>query len=337
MRRAVALVAILVAASTSASTCDNQDLSGRFVLRLDPGQQAVVRAFSQPYIGRLTLDFGLTNTGEQDAVFDISVQAQTSGDEDAQACDNGVRTRPRELQAAVLGDDGFAVAPDDVETLRDEDRSHLVLLPADDDAGLIDVRMRTTSSYRLYVSAPAEAVELIDTDGDPIEVVSLGAPECDLFDTVIEYEVTDGTYALRVYQDGLTVLLAESCSSVRTVPRTCPGAVSGVHARDPIPLEPGAFVSGRIESTSLGVGNQAVVALECAASTPGCAGEMELFFLVQQLECRRDTDCNNVEACTEDGYCRRVRARGCSASTRLGSSSPTWVLGLMVILARRRR
>lgn len=336
MRRRVELaVLVVLSVLAGASTCDNQDLSGRFAIDVAAGEGSAVGAYEQSYIGRLTLDFGLRNTGSASGDFRISVQAQTSGAQDEDACEDGVRTTPRLLDAGALSDDGFAAAGADVPILRNQNRSHFITLPSGEDAGVIRVRFRETSTYRLYVSGPPESVQLYNADGTDVDPSNEeDAPSCDLFESVIEYDLTDGTYGLRLFEDGLTVLLEEACSSVRTVPRTCPGAVSDVYTRDTIRLDADGFVSGRIASTVLGVGDRAVVSLECDAATPDCAAELEFFFLVQQLECRIDSDCSAVEACTEDGYCRRVRDRGCVvAGVGARSGVPDWLVAGVVLLA----
>lgn len=334
MNRAAACLTAALALACVASTCDTEDLSGRFVVTLGAGQQRVVQAYSQPYIGRLALDYGLTNTGESPAIYLVSAQSQTSGAQDARACDNGISSTPRAISATA-----WDLEPDaatQVPTVRDENRAHFVSIP-DAGAGRVNVRFRRTSTYRVFVSGDPAAVALFSPDGNPVEPVAvITAGSCELFAAALEFEVTDGTYALRIDEDELVLLVEQACTSVRTVPRACPGTASDLFEETPIRLEPGGFVSGRISTAELGIGNRAVVGIECSSEGDDCAAELEMFFAVEQLECRRDTDCATTEACTEDGYCRRVRDRGCSSATGRGPMPALALAGCCALLRRRR-
>lgn len=326
-----ALVWILTAALLSGSTCDNQDLSGRFVLDLTTSDAEALHAYRQPYIGRLTMDFGLRNTGDTISEFDVRVQAQTTGDSTATACDNATNTGARVLQANS-GDPQGSLDAEAISTLTAFDRAHFLTFPSNADWGYVAVRVRTTSDYRLY-SSSAELI-LVREDGRVLTPDTSQTLECDVLAVVHEFTLTDGTYYLGIPDDGGTVLVEENCEQVRTVPRTCPGASSVPFTRRKIELAPGGFVSGRINSEELGIGDQAVVSLSCADGAV-CAGELELFFLVQQLECRVASDCTGGRSCTEDGYCRQVGEGGCTASRDV--PAPALALAVCLWLVRRRR
>lgn len=323
---------VMFGAIVSGSTCDNQDLSGRFVLDLSAAEVEAVHAYRQPYIGRLTIDFGLRNTSDSPSEYDIRVQAQTTGDGTASACGSATNATPR-IVAAVPGDAEGNVDANGITTLTTFDRAHFLTFPSDADWGFVAVRIRRTSSYRFYTSS--SALVLIRDDGRGIAADASHTIDCDVLGAVHDFTLTDGTYLLGVPEDGASVLVEERCEEIRTVPRTCPGATSVPFTRRTIELAPGGFVSGRINSEELGIGDQAVVALTCAGGAE-CAGELELFFLVQQLECRVAEDCTGARSCTEDGYCREVGEGGCAAAPAQ-TPSPIGLLALTALLARRRR
>jgi hypothetical protein len=317
----------------SGSTCDNQDLSGRFLIALAAGETDAINAYRQPYIGRLTVDFGLTNVGETEGTFEIRVQAQTTGDSAATACENATQNSARVLQTTEGTQDSVDVSNGVAATLTTFDRAHFLEFPSGADWAYVGLRIRTTSVYRIYTSAAQ--LSLLRDDGELLAPDSTTAVECELFTTVHQFTLSDGTYYVGVNEDGAAVLVEEDCGQVRVVPRSCPGANSDAFARETVSLAPGGFVSGRIDSTELGIGDQAVVALSCGSAAV-CAGELETFFLVEQLECRTSSDCRGTETCTSEGYCRRAAAGSCSQSTRTPPVGLT-LCALSLVLTRRRR
>lgn len=319
--------AFAVLCGLAAAGCDNQDIAGPETLVLAAGDEAVTRAFEHPYLGRLAIDYGLTN-GPAQGVFDIRVQAQTSGALDELACEEGVTSAARTLTAVS--------ADASADTLRDRDRAHFIDVPAAlTGGGFIDVRIPTTSTWRIFTSEAAEQLALASSDGTTIAPEqSLQVSECSLFSTMLEYSLTDGTYALQVITDGAVVLLEEACESTRTVAATCPGGARDLFETDPIGLDADGFISGRIHSYELGIGDRSVVEISCNALTPNCSGELEIFFVAETLECRTDLDCSNAEVCQSEGYCQRVRT-GCATSAPQ-SPAPAWLAAAALALLRRR-
>lgn len=323
----------VLGALLSASTCDNQDLSGRFLIQLETGESEALRAYRQPYIGRLTLDFGLTNSGDTETTFEIRVQAQTTGDSAATACENATQNSARILQTTEGEQASVDVSNGVAATLTNFDRAHFLEFPSGAEWAYVGLRIRTTSVYRFYTSS-AE-LGLLRDDGELLVPDSTGAVDCELFSLVHEFTLTDGTYYVGVNEDGAAVLVEEDCEQVRVVPRSCPGANSEPFIRESVALAPGGFVSGRIDSTELGIGDQALVSLSCGTATD-CVGELETFFLVEQLECRTNPDCRGTETCTTDGYCRRVESGGCSQGhPALPSGSALFLLGILALRRRR--
>lgn len=319
--------ALFVALCGLGSTCDDADISGRQTLTLTAGETAI-EGFQQPYVGRLALDFGLRNTGDSVGVYDLTVQAQTSGQIDEAACEDGVSSEPRVVQA----DPNI----DDAPVVRDTDRAHFINLDDGADDAFVSLRIVTTGTWRLYLSQ-RDSVALFAQDGTEVSAdAQRDTTSCSLFEEVLDFALTDGTYALRVDADGTTLLLQEACEDVRTVDATCPGANEDAFAHEAIGLEAGSFISGRIHETELGIGDRAIVGLSCNPITPDCEAELELFFVTRQLECRTDLDCANIESCQSDGYCLRTRDRGCQQAGPLGGA---WLLSLLGPLAwwRRRR
>lgn len=323
----------VMAALLTGSTCDNQDLSGRFLIQLDAGESEAISAYRQPYIGRLTMDFGLINVGETEGTFEIRVQAQTTGDSAATACENATQNAVRILQTTEGQRDAVDTSSGVAATVTTFDRAHFLEFPAGAEWAYVGVRIRTTSVYRVYTSA-AE-LSLLRDDGEVLVPDSTATVECELFTTVHEFTLSDGTYYVGANEDGATILVEEECGQVRVVPRSCPGANSESFVRETVSLAPGGFVSGRVDSTELGIGDQAVVELSCGSAV-SCAGELETFFLVEQLECRTSTDCRGTETCTSEGYCRRISDSSCAQSNgRVPMELPLLLCGLA--FTRRRR
>ncbi len=338
-RVARTLVLLATALATIAATCDNQDLSGSFVMQVDDRASREVRAFRQPYIGRITLDFGLTNTSADAATFDITVQAQTTGEIDGDSCD--VARHGRALLLTAVADDQGAPADDEATDIgRSLDRLYEVSNPTDD--GWVEFRIRRPSTYRVY-TGPDTNVRLFSDGLSEIDPIAWepDLASCSELSAAAVFELDDGTYPLRISTNGArgTFLVEEACTSVRTVPRTCPGTAASIEVRDPITLDADGFVSGRVSANQLGIGDQAVIGLECAESSPGCSADLQMFFLVEQLECRTDNDCSNVSECSEDAYCLRVADRGCATAGGAPVEGPVWPLGvaLLTLAARRRR
>ena len=296
-----------------------------------------IRAFRQPYIGRLILDFGLLNPGATTASYELSAQAQTTGAVDAAACESATNVL-RELDA-VLDRDSEPIA-----TLRTLNQLHAITLPERPTGGFggeLDLRIRGSGTYRIYQDS-TDAQIAVTSDGVALPAAEATAEHttCEPLASSTSYVLAEGTYELAIDATASVVrlLIEETCASTRTVPATCPGAAGDLFVRDTMTLPPGGFISGRINSLDLGVGDQAVVALRCL-EPEACEGALELFFLVQQLECRTDNDCRAREACSSDAYCVDVGDTGCASVGRRHappSAGPLCLLALAVSATRRR-
>lgn len=320
-------MAALLATLGLGGTCDNQDISGQFALQVEE-TSAALQSYEQPYVGRMSLDFGLRNTSSADASFAISVQAQTSGEPDADACEEAASLPRERVLAAVDGEDQL-VEGESAEVLRVRNRLQRFEVP-DAGRGAFDLRIISESTYRLYFDDPDVQVRVFQGD-DPIEptATDVELTSCSAtLATAQSFVLVEGTFRVVVEttQASVQVFVEEACAATRTVPRTCPGAASEVFVRDALELDAGGFLSGRIDSLDLGIGDRAVVSLECEG--PGCAGEMELFFLVEQLECRSNNDCRGSDTCSTDGYC--VDSGGACAQ---GGTSPPAALIVALLLA----
>jgi uncharacterized protein (TIGR03382 family) len=317
----LALVSLLI---FTASTCDNQDFSERFVLELGPDATSQTAGYQQPYIGRITLDFGLLNTGDTATTYSLVAQAQTTGATEADACESIVGNQ-RLIRASE--------AAEDAPVLRVSERGYAVQLD-ENGTGYVDIRIPSASTYRVYSDVP-DAMLTLTVDGTEIEpelrVATL--EECLEILRVDQWALNDGTATLLIDAGAevrlITLYLEEECGALRTVPRTCAGAAADPTTLDEITLSPGGFVSGRMNSASLGVGDQAVVNISCEP-VETCAGELEMFFLIEQLECRTDSDCRQEDACSSDAYCLSSGGSGCAAS---GSGGGFGALGGLVVFS----
>lgn len=329
--RASLLLCIALAPMVSASTCDDVDLSGRYAMSLEAGEGSAMGAWRQPFVGRLAVDYGLTNVGETDATYMIEAQVQTSGASTDAACDALERSSTVEIELAPVSQDNPLVPADGaaLALLRDPGTTWATAVP-DGNVGFAELRVRQAGTWAF--SFDRADVDLTVLTGERTVVVpsllAVGADGCSVLGVRQEVPLDEGTYRLRIETPepaSLRMHIDETCATRRTVPRTCPGATSDIVSRQPPPtLSAGAFSSGRLATGELGIGDEVVVQLSCA-SPADCAGELELFFVVEQLACRTDNDCTNVETCSTDGYCLRSAASGCAAG---GGSAAWWWLPL---------
>ncbi len=333
---------MVLAPMVSASTCDDVDLSGRYVLSLASGEGSAIGAWRQPFVGRLAVDYGLSNVGQSDATFMIEAQVQTSGASTDAACDALTRASSVEIELAPASADDPLVpdASAALVLLRDPGTTWETSVPAGN-VGFVELRVRQAGTWAF--SFDRDDVDLTVLTGERTVVVpsllAVGADGCDTLGVRQEVPLDEGTYRLRLETPQPATVrmhIDETCATRRTVPRTCPGAASDVVSRQPPPtLSAGSFSSGRLSTGELGIGDEVVVQLSCAMPAD-CAGELELFFVVEQLACRTDNDCTNVETCSTDGYCLRSAASGCSAG---GPSGAWWwpLLSLLWLSRARRR
>jgi hypothetical protein len=334
---ATAATSALVAAALLTVSCRPVELSDRIIVRLDGGASEVIDGFGQDSVGRLALDFGLTNEGVNTASYTLSAQAQTDGDPDAVACDNARRTDPILLEAAAGDGTGLDDATAPVPTLRTLDRAHEIQSPAGDVSGVVNLRIRDSGQYRVFRDS-ADGAVVLATLG--FAVIAPDAAEsgstCDVLDTVAVYTLTEGTYRLITTGPDALILVEEACASVRDVPGTCPGATGDVVERAIPDVPPGGAVPGRLNADQLGIGNQLVVRLRCEPVSAPCAAELEMYLATEQLDCRLDADCRAREACSLEGYCLDRASGGCSAAPSRNRSVVLMLFVLSGLLLRRR-
>lgn len=320
-----------------ASNCDNQDVSALFEVRLTSDSPTVTEVFAQPYVGRIALDYGVVNDGVTDATITLRAQMQTDGNADAAVCEAFERQTPLSLEASPPEDGD---APQFPSRWRDQDQVYIVTLPEADEAfeGYLEFVISDTGTYRFYSDSGSASLSILTTEGAELSPVSGDGTleSCEGVGQVTTYALNTGTYAVRVESDISPVALyvEEACDSQRTVPRTCPGSVSQITAvSEPVNVAPGGKVAGRVGFDELGIGDITVVELTC--SSPECDVRVELFFVIEQLDCRSTRDCRNSESCSEEGYCLRT-AGGCAAARGARSATMAALL-LGLILLRRRR
>ena len=340
MKRAAVLasVALLVALGLG-GTCDNQDISGQFFLGLDGSSARVVQAYEQPYVGRVSIDYGLTNTGATDATYELAVQAQTSGATDAPACEQSTKL-PRERSLAAVDAELALVDGAQPELLRARDRLQRFTVPTGG-RGAFAVRVLNESAYRIYLG-DADAELIVLQGEDRVDPVGAGVDLSSCPQTLAqfaEFVLVEGTFLVVADTDQATldVYIEEACTATRTVPRTCPGTASDVYSTGPLEVPAGGFLSGRIDSLGLGIGDLSVVEFACGSAD--CEGDVELFYVIEQLECRSSSDCRGSGSCSELGYCLSSSS-GCSAggARRAGQSTiPALLLLVALVLCRGRR
>lgn len=336
-RSSIALIASAVTAAFGlGGNCDALDYSRPWVLLVHgEAGTAAVRTFEQPEIGRLALDWSVTNTGATDAVFTLDAQGQTSGSADDEACAlfDG---EPTVLVAADASDP----ESDAIPLVRDAERFYRIELGAVDGAfaGAANLRAPTSTIYEIRLDR--DAVDLVITTDSGLRVVpdrvEVGQGACAEVQTRITIRLDAGVYRMTLAgtADRVGIVVNEACTEQRTVPRTCPGEASDVVRVDTGILAPGQSVTGRVGTPQLGVGDRVAVLLDCSAATPRCVGESEIFLVTEYLECRSTVDCAGNELCSEDGYCVRQPPVGCESG---GSVSLAALVALSALGTRRRR
>jgi hypothetical protein len=335
LRRAFrALSVFTLAALGFGGSCDALDYSLPYVVTVDRDAAStppVVRLFEQPEIGRLALDWSVTNTGVTDSVFVLDVQAQTAGSPDDEACEI-LDGEPSELIAGAAAD----AESGEVPFVRDLDRFYRIELASSGAAfdGAVNLRAPSDTVYVLRFDRSSVDISLTTESGLPVvpDLVEVGDGACDAVQTRVTVRLDSGVYRLVITSDSERVGLVatEACTEQRTVSRTCPGEASAIERVDTGLLAPGASITGRVPTSVLGVGDRVAVLLDCSSATPSCKGEGELFVVTEYLECRSTIDCAGNESCSTDGYCVRQPPEGCAS---VGPST----FGLLALLAARRR
>ncbi|MCB9519369.1 MAG: hypothetical protein H6700_05840 [Myxococcales bacterium] len=324
----------VIAALALHATCDTQDLSGELILELASGDEAVVRGLEQDGVGRVAIDYGLVNTGDEVGIFDVTAQAQTSGVAELAACEELAAGDPRPLTAAGVSSSGIAEGQS-IPTLRTLDRAHVVGVSTEFDAAAIDLRIRSAGTYRLYSTQRLE-FSLVDADGEAQTLTTGASAGCALAASLSTFTVNDGTFRLSWPAEATTLLLEADCADVRNVPRTCPGTFGPEISVGSQVLLPGEVVSGRINASELGVGDRVVVALACSPLSPDCAGRLSTYLVVEPLDCQADSDCRASESCDDGGYCLTTASGGCAAAPIGGPGGAFAALGVALVVARRR-
>jgi hypothetical protein len=322
--------------------CEGDDLSGLETLTLPSTDTdgSVIAAWSQPYVGRLTVDYGLTNRSAAPTGFTLRAQASTSGDPDDEACERLEREAGR-IVAAISDDGDDTTTPEPTAPLtvvRDFADVIAVELPGDRQAGWIGLRVPADGEFILRSDVVVDLTIRADDGTEILPLASASTPTCSAVATEQRWNLEATTWRLRIETTDprpVRLWIEQACPDLRTVPATCPGAASPI-VEEPLPdsIVDGGFISGRIHDADLGIGDRVVIELACA-DTPGCAADLELFFVVTPLDCRTDNDCANAEACTEDAWCIR-ESNGCATA---GAHSPSlWpLIGGAACLTRRRR
>lgn len=338
-RRRFAALFVLGWVVLALAACDGEDLSGLETLTLEAGDDdGVVQAtWSQPYVGRLAVDYGLTNRSGDATAFRLRAQATTSGDPDDTACERLEREAGRDI-SAVPDAVGDTTAPDpdaSLTVVREFDDVVSVSLPEGAEAGWIALRIPADGEFIVRADAAVTMTVRADDGTEILPLSSTGASTCAFVATERSWDLESTTWRLRIESpDAPTVRLwiEQACPDVRTVPGTCPGAAAPI-VDEPLPdaLAADGFISGRIHGTNLGIGDRVTVELSCA-DDPGCAGDLELFFVVTPLECRTDNDCTNAETCTSEAYCVRA-SRGCAAAASNPAASPPVAPAALLALA----
>lgn len=339
---AIALV-VACAAAISQTACDGEDLSGLEILTLEAADDdgAAVAAWTQPYVGRLAVDYGLTNRSGVPASFRLRAQATTSGDPDDTACERLAREAGRDIDA-VPDAAGDATSPDPnaaLTVIRDFDDVVSVTLPDGQASGWVGLRIPADGEFVVRSDVAANLTIRADDGTEILPLATDDTTDCAAIQTERRWDLEATTWRLRIEGGaGVPVRLwiEQSCPDVRTVPNTCPGAAATIVEEDlPDVLADGGFVSGRIHDSDLGIGDQVTVELSCVSGVD-CAGDLELFFVVTPLECRTDNDCTNTETCTTDAYCVRA-STGCASVPPTGSAGAIGMVIALLLLRRRRR
>lgn len=347
--RARRLGAVVAAISCLITGCTLVDVSRIQTLTLESSTTqtetpTVIAGFEQTYLGRISLDVAFVNTSQATAGYVMQAQAQTSGAPEDLACENFSLSNHRELQAVAPDPEQPTVAGAEPVLIRDLNSPFEVLMPdSSPDVGFLELRTRTTSLYRIHVNQPVVSAQVFTESGVEILPVSSQSAGfvCDEVSLSQVFSLSDDAYRVRIELDGTEntpmIRVEEDCATDRRVSRTCPGQSSATISVSSPELEPGARWATRLSANELGVGDQAVVELSCAAEFPACTGTLEMVFLTEELECRTTSDCNGQATCSDDGYCIIEPSSGCRSTQPTPLTIPNLLVGLVLVATARRR
>lgn len=341
-RLSIALLWALVAVLAG---CNAPEVSETFdlVLPADAVQRRVGGTWRVAQLGRVAMDWRVTNTGSTTASFTLLAQAQTSGDVLDGACES-LLGRTRRIVASP-GSDPDETAPDEdvsIATISALGQPFLVGL-SNETHSWLRIRVSGDSTYRLATSSEVD-LEVYPANGElplaPRAQLS-GGTACPGIDAAWEFSMFAGDYNVR-FQPGddpsIRFLVEEKCESVRDVGRTCPGAAGSTREITVgSPMEPGASETGRMGVDLLGVGDQITVELRCTDPDASCEAMLELAIVNETLDCRDDDNCRGARSCSEEGYCLATESGGCSAASRAAPAAMPLLLGVVALLLGRRR
>lgn len=340
-RGARGVAAVLGTATLAAlAACVAPEVSDGFVLELQPGTAQVAGTWRLPSVTRAAVDFAVTNDGSGAASFVLRSQAQTSGDPLLDACE-ALEAPELRVVAAAGAADPSATEPDEglsAPGIGSVGDAVLVDTDVDGSAAFVLFRSPADSQYQFAVDATT-TLDFYPLDGAVALVPARAAFEpttCDGIETLYVIALQEGDYLLRfVAGDGRRRLhVSELCVEARTVGRTCPGEASAVSERVSGALRPNERWIGRVDSDTLGVGDQVALELRCADDSAACAATLEAVFVTEALECRSDDQCSGAGACTDAGYC--ARGSGCAAAQGRAGGGVVVALVAWLVLRRRR-
>lgn len=337
-RAALAAVATLLPVLVY-SGCTLIDVSRIQTLSLEEsasqaGTPSVIAGFEQTYLGRISMDVAFVNTSATTAAYVMKAQAQTSGSPEDSACENFRTSDHRTLQAVSPDPGDPDVSTSNPALIRDLASPFVIVMPTDSpDVGFVELRTRATSLYRVHGSDRVIAAQVFTTAG--VEILPISSQSdgfsCDEVALGQVFSLSDDAYRLRIRAlDGdspVMIRVDEDCATDRRVARTCPGQASEETVVNSPELGPGERWATRLSANELGVGDQAVVELACAAGFPTCTGGLEMVFVTEDLECRTTSDCNGQATCSDDGYCIVDPSAGCAA---VRTAPPSGVLALVL-------
>jgi hypothetical protein len=325
--------------------CDAPEVTETFELSLEPNavDARVGGTWRVAEIGRIAMDWRVTNSGDVAASYSLLAQAQTSGDVLDGACDT-LLARTRRISATDGVDDDETAPPEgvSVDTITALEQAFLVGISSDTHTWL-RLRVPNDSTYRLVASSPV-ALQVFPVNGElPLapRFETTGETSCVGIAAAWEFSMFAGDYNVRfpaTDDRSIRFLAEEKCESLRDVGRTCAGSAGS--ARElvlEVPIEPGGSVTGRMGVDLLGVGDQLSVELRCGVEAANCEGLLEMAIVTEPLDCRDDDACRGARSCSEDGYCVADEGAGCSASGRRHSGGLLVAIGLFAVSIRCRR
>ncbi len=337
-RCANALNVLLSLVIAFCAACEVTDISRVYDLRLDPTTAEDEVALQLPGVSRIGVDMALDNVGNNAGEFTIQSQVQTSGNTEDAACQIFAGASVRTVQSVASSTDLTEWSAANASLVRELGDGVRILRPVGADAGLVEIRLRTSSFYRFVASSPITGLRVATVDG--VEILPSSYIDdtfaCEQASVNALYTLSEGVYFLELTygaeqsDDDPLLLLDRECSELRRVSRTCPGASSDVAFRR-VTLGAGERFETRFSAADLGVGDIVVVNL---SGMPGDEATLEFTVSTTELDCRISSDCTGRRTCSEHGYCEvPVSSSGCSASTGGSRQPPGATLLLLLLIA----